>query len=380
MITKEELKNEQENLLRTLESNDDEFVGMLDTMANFHRYSLPEQLSLHIHAPAGTPAVATRKIWERAFGTSIVENAERIPILSADGDVSYVYDIRDTNDFLTGNARLHSIPWSYQPEDESSLRETVHAEENISTDDALRAYIQSAVVDADMAYPSQTAVAVEYVVRKRLNLSADDTSLLAMSRAHVDMGEMLADVQQLSKSLLDAFAERKKEEEKEHENSRRAETYALRDVGQPEAGLSGQGASAGMGEDGRIRGRGAVSEGLSGSDVGEVGEDRGEAAEGNGSDGRAQETRFDGLGGAREQYPVDGVRDHEEGNRGVEDLPNLGGLSSDEAEKSFRGFIDSISSTLADGHVSMEQARQYYRDGLTLIVSGEGDFTAEKKR
>lgn len=379
MITKEELKNEQENLLRTLESNDDEFVGMLDTMANFHRYSLPEQLSLHIHAPAGTPAVATRKIWERAFGTSIVENAERIPLLSADGDVSYVYDIRDTNGFLTGNARLHSIPWSYQPEDESSLRETVHAEENISTDDALRAYIQSAVVDADMAYPSQTAVAVEYVVRKRLNLSADDTSLLAMSRVHVDMGEMLADVQQLSKSLLDAFAERKKEEEKEHENSRRAETYALRDVGQPEAGLSGQGASAGMGEDGRIRGRGAVSEGLSGSDVGEVGEDRGEVAEGNGSDGRTQETRFDGLGGAREQYPVDGVRDHEEGNRGVEDLPNLGGLSSDEAEKSFRGFIDSISSTLADGHVSMEQARQYYRDGLTLIVSGEGDFTAEKR-
>ena len=155
MITKEELKNEQENLLRTLESNDDEFVGMLDTMANFHRYSLPEQLSLNIHAPAGTPAVATRKIWERAFGTSIVENAERIPILSADGDVSYVYDIRDTNGFLTGNARLHSIPWSYQPEDESSLRETVHAEENISTDDALRAYIQSAVVDADMAYPSE---------------------------------------------------------------------------------------------------------------------------------------------------------------------------------------------------------------------------------
>lgn len=373
-ITKESLQEERANLLAAVQSDDEAYIGLLDTISNFHKYPLPEQLNFFYHAPKDTRALAPRAIWERIYGTSIVNNADAVPVLEENGRISYVYDVRDTIGFLQGDERLYSLPWAYDAErDANALRLAAGAAADASIDDALRAYIQNRAIGSD--YPSQVAAATEYIVRKRLGLEADDTPLRSMERENISGEQLLGEISSLSRDILNNIQmniinERKREEQ----NAER-----LRNVGGPSEGLSEAGEAGDMEAASRGSGHREVPSGISGGDGRESGAPDEGTREEDESDRGTEEDERNGLDTQEEPDPADGSRSDAAGNPDLKGLPSLGGLSAEEAETAFRAYVDGIGGAFGQGAIDAEAARAFYRDGVMLIVSGEGSFVAEKR-
>ncbi len=375
-VTKESLQEEHKNLLNAVRDDDTAFIGLLDTISNFHKYPLSAQLTFFYHAPKGTRTIASREIWERAYGTSIVGNADAIPMLGENGQVSYVYDVRDTVGFLQGDERLYHIPWTYdETRDENALRLAFKAEDNVSIDDALRAHIQNKVINSN--YPSHVASAVEYIVRQRLGLATDDTSLRSMDRENIPSEQMLSEISQTARDILDDIQMNIVNERKE-QNVREARER-LRNVGRSSEELPEAGEARDVETDRRGGGDRDLSQGVRGESVGESRTSDGTTQEEDASDGRTEEEGRNGLhpedeSGSADRNGIDAGR-----NQGLKELPTLSGLSSEDAENAFRGYVEGINNAVASGTIDIDAARGYYRDGVMLIVSGEGSFTPEKR-
>lgn len=378
---KTQLAEEQDILFRSAGTDDNVFVGFLGTMANFHKYDLKSQANLYYHAPAHARALATRDFWQK-FGTSLVENADRIPVMK-DGTISYVYDLRDTVGFMTGDERLHRIPWRYRAEDEPYLRDAMGASPEENLDDAIRTYVQTQVVASGTDYPNHVSASVEFIVRKRLGLPANENIVRSMSREHIDMEHLLEDIHQISESILTPLGERILQSERELEEERtngrtRTRKIPLGNVGEYSEEVSQEGTSRGMESDAL----GGDSENVPGEVSGDDGSAGGKAGEedrpADGLDGRTQEERHDGVDSEIQQRAGDSTRADDEGNRSLK-FPILGGLPAEEAEAAFRAYLDHIDAAKEDGSIDTTEARHHYRDALALIVSGEGDIPEDRR-
>ncbi len=106
-----DLKNEIEDFYLNAMIDQGSYINFLDTMANFHKYNLEEQINIFNNAPQNSVAVASENIWKR-LGRTLKNNATPIPIIKTDGEnerVEYVYDTSDTNEYNPNEVLLWHI-------------------------------------------------------------------------------------------------------------------------------------------------------------------------------------------------------------------------------------------------------------------------------
>ena len=113
------LLNERVLFLTDIKNNPNRYMDFLHAMAKFYKYPLMQQINLYIHAPAATPAVASKHIINDVLHWRLNEDAPAIEILhpTTENDIEQVYDIRNTHYYQElPNKDLSQIIWQYDPE------------------------------------------------------------------------------------------------------------------------------------------------------------------------------------------------------------------------------------------------------------------------
>ena len=209
MFNKNRLIIENHRLLDEIQTNTATFASMLDTMAKFHKYNIWQQMNFHFHAPTAAKALASEEVWTRAMGTALVHGATPIPILQQDPEhpqnylLGYVYDVKDTVAYATGDRTFQELPWQYREETDLELvKETLGEPDAATLDEAIHTAVQKYVAKRDTDYPSLLSASVEYIIRTRLGLSHSQDDLSYVNREGIRMEMFLEEVNHVSKDLL----------------------------------------------------------------------------------------------------------------------------------------------------------------------------------
>lgn len=209
MFNKNRLIIENHRLLDEIQTNTATFASMLDTMAKFHKYNIWQQMNFHFHAPTAAKALASEEVWTRAMGTALVHGATPIPILQQDPEhpqnylLGYVYDVKDTVAYATGDQTFQELPWQYREETDLELvKETLGEPDAATLDEAIHTAVQKYVAKRDTDYPSLLSASVEYIIRTRLGLSHSQDDLSYVNREGIRMEMFLEEVNHISKDLL----------------------------------------------------------------------------------------------------------------------------------------------------------------------------------
>ena len=112
------LLNEHIQFLTDITNNPNRYMDFLHAMAKFHKYPLIQQINLYLHAPAATPAVASKYIINDVLHWKLNDDAPAIEILNptAENAIEQVYDIRNTKYYQElPNKDLSQIIWQYNP-------------------------------------------------------------------------------------------------------------------------------------------------------------------------------------------------------------------------------------------------------------------------
>lgn len=112
------LLNEHIQFLTDVKNNPNRYMDFLHAMAKFHKYPLMQQINLYLHAPAATPAVASKYIINDVLHWKLNNDAPAIEILNptTENAIEQVYDIRNTQYYQElPDKDLSQIIWQYDP-------------------------------------------------------------------------------------------------------------------------------------------------------------------------------------------------------------------------------------------------------------------------
>lgn len=411
MVNANTLLMESHNFPKTLETDNRAFLEFLGTMAKYHKYDIPQQVSLHLHAPRKASAVATREVWERYFGTEPLPEAEEIPAIVKSKDGSYqavtLYDIQDTAYYRTLSEQgildeIPSIPWKYEADVHGAavMQALGSAASGTPNEAALSAALHQAVLQKVLArrsdYSSLLLAATEYVARERLGLPANPSVLQSISRDGIPMDRFLAEVNAEVKEVLSPVAaavkiiddQRVEAWEAEHNvDGERNLNEALRGVRERGARTAARGQEdvAGNARGGDAR---RVSDEVRGREDGAVPESRGSAREELERDGGTQEEGSRGVDAGNEHGTDVGARDADarlsadSAQAATSKMASIGTASSaesrenGEAEEAASGTpsSDSVAADLDHprnaGELSVAYVLDHFEDALRIVPSG----------
>lgn len=303
---------ERERLLTDIKTNDNAFVKLLNTMANFHRYSLEDQLNLYYRAPKNSRALGAKELWENKFHTTLVPGAEPIILQDGEDGVKTVYDVRDTMGYLTG--KLGNIPWRAGQDYANMILDYIGAEEDSPLDKSLYESLRL-VTGGD----ENITTAVNYILRKRLDLPMTDLAVRKLPRSY----EFLAAVNQEAKTTVDLFREEIIRYDRINSSPIRGNDVSadplVRSVEFTQTELSGRGTERGVAENDPGWDGERVSEGVRGHDVGSAPGDGGQAGAEAGSNGGNEEEGYAGLRRGVQSGTGDSQRDSDAGSPAVSD-------------------------------------------------------------
>lgn len=182
MVTKETLLDENSKFLMDVRNNPARYMEFLNTMAKFHKYSLPRQINLFFHAPESTTAVAAAHVWNDVLGWKLDEDAPAIEILDeTSAKVENVYDFRYTDKYKAGT-EPSDILWSFNAAEHEALFKQVFPGEGDIAECVMEKFRQEAIRYNEEAGLTKEkisdielfAMSSAYVVLKRLGYNADD--------------------------------------------------------------------------------------------------------------------------------------------------------------------------------------------------------------
>ena len=281
MLNRNTLLVEGHRFLTDMKSSQQSYLGFLDTMSRFHKYSLMQQVNLYHHAPASSTAVATAETWKK-LGRTVSPNAREIPILMGERNrevMETVYDISDT--VKEQNSRTDVLPWKFDEErHQAYLDEHFPGEGNVV--ERVRKACEALTDGWTEDNKDVIGLSVAYVVLTRMGYDTEDLAVeMAMMPWQIENPEqVLTTVNRLSGQVLNPMgAYIRKESEKNNERSREGTDGGGR--GEPQDQVAGNvrvvpdalpdnGENRAVEETLGIGEGGAVPEGLRGEVLGEV--------------------------------------------------------------------------------------------------------------
>ena len=396
MNEQEMLQNEVRKHLADVAGNAEKYRNFLNTMAKFHKYSIIEQFNLHDRAPDDAIAVASEDIWQKAFHTKLAGDAVSIPLLVPQENgqyaLRYVYDVRDTAGFRSGDAILRNVLWNFTAEDEAAAKNVLGGTQRQSLDEAIHEKAV-ALVRQRRTKPEDFIVrSVEHVVRARLGLLQPQPPPIEDIPQNVHIAVILDAVHDASKDILDALGnairkaqqERAKKNKEADSNDRgRNPSHQFRRVGEYATELFTPSASKGMGTDDSRGNRRAVSEGLRGRDVRAVHPDDGGSLQAGRRDRTTEEGRRDEVDAGVQQRPGRG-----EGNSAVRSdaavrgrIP-VGSVSIDVPQELHAKFAEDIFTEIAhareEGRITEAESRESYLSFVRELMSTQSIAQEER--
>ena len=396
MNEQEMLQNEVRKHLADVAGNAEKYRNFLNTMAKFHKYSIIEQFNLHDRAPDDAIAVASEDIWQKAFHTKLAGDAVSIPLLVPQENgqyaLRYVYDVRDTAGFRSGDAILRNVLWNFTAEDEAAAKNVLGGTQRQSLDEAIHEKAV-ALVRQRRTKPEDFIVrSVEHVVRARLGLLQPQPPPIEDIPQNVHIAVILDAVHDASKDILDALGnairkaqqERAKKNKEADSNDRgRNPSHQFRRVGEYATELFTPSASKGMGTDDSRGNRRAVFEGLRGRDVRAVHPDDGGSLQAGRRDRTTEEGRRDEVDAGVQQRPGRG-----EGNSAVRSdaavrgrIP-VGSVSIDVPQELHAKFAEDIFTEIAhareEGRITEAESRESYLSFVRELMSTQSIAQEER--
>ncbi len=183
MFSRESLLEENKKFLFDVKNNPTRYMEFINTMAKFHKYTLPQQINLFFHAPESTAVVASEHIWNDVLQWGLKDEAPYIEILDSESrEIEKVYDFRYTKKYEEGT-NIGDILWSFNPEKDKELADKIFPGEGELSDRIIDHYVNIAgKYDEITNYHSIAkiqdkellALTISYIVLKRLGYDAEN--------------------------------------------------------------------------------------------------------------------------------------------------------------------------------------------------------------
>ena len=300
MATVQEIANENQVFLESLEENRGKLFQLIRTMSRFHRYEVQAQITIAIHAPFSASAYATAAIWNR-LGRTVSEGAESIEIDNGGAETVKIYEVNNTI------GPKQSFIWRFDKRnDEVIFSDLEPANATVP--------VKIAELCKKSARNEDTAAIATAIVLSRLGYNF--RNIVNINEVNLDPEEFaitLANANILSREMLDNIAIYEKSG-KDVENVRAANSY-FRSLERTQTEVSGRNessVSSGVGNDGET---GRVSDESRGDFQPEISAN-GRELENEVERAGVRETgrESDGVAGADEFSQNDSQRDDSEGS------------------------------------------------------------------
>jgi len=300
MATVQEIANENQAFLESLEENRGKLFQLIRTMSRFHRYEVQAQITIAIHAPFSASAYATEAIWNR-LGRTVSEGAESIEIDNGGAETVKIYEVNNTN------GPKQNLIWRFDKRnDEVIFADLEPANAAVP--------VKIAELCKKSARNEDTAAIATAIILSRLGYNFRNiVNINEVNLAPEEFAITLANANALSREMLDNIAIYEKSG-KDVENVRAANSY-FRSLERTQTEVSGRNessVSSGVGNDGET---GRVSDESRGDFQPEISAN-GREPENEVERAGVRETRreSDGVAGADELSPNDSQRDDSEGS------------------------------------------------------------------
>ena len=321
MATIQEIQNENEAFIKSLNENKGKLFKFLRTMARFHRHDIRAQVSIGLHAPDNAVAYAPEDIWNR-MGYSVSDGAKGIEVDLGGENPVILYEVSSTN------LSNRNLIWRFDKRTDERLFDGLEPV-NGSVPEKVVELCRSMAHSASISHKDEAAVLAAAVVLNRLgydyrNVAAD---ISAIKMDDEDLVVALANAGEFSRDVLDKVADYvKKGRDEEHV---RAANSHFRTLVRTEAEVFGRESSADAPSNDGGRDSGGVPDGRRGGVQPGIPEDSGRLEEEVGRS-RVRETgdEPDGVAGADERSEDVSQRDDAAGSV----------LSVEEAEEQTAGI------------------------------------------
>lgn len=231
----EELKLANVKFLQQASEHKESYLELLYTMAKFHKYDLPEQLGLHLHAPKTATACATSLQWEKFFCREIKEDSAGIPVVSHKNEdgVMVVYDVTDTFPTYEENIETPYV-WQFKNSYDFVFDEFKKNEEEPIATTVFNLCEAMAKEDAADEILLPVAVSTAVIVLQRLGYELDqnlESKIAEIEFPFGDLEQILSLANDFSKKLLNPIGKFIQSEGRENNERKRSKHSIFGDLG-----------------------------------------------------------------------------------------------------------------------------------------------------
>lgn len=202
--TKLDLETINDDFQDYLYSDREEYIKFLDTMARFHKYDVPQQMTMHIFAPKAT-AMATADFWGKYLGRTISPTAQNLEIIDekSPSGVKIVYDIADT----VGDTPVPDVLWHFDRDKDERLFTELLPQPDLSLSDRIRTMALALAREKSSTAIMQNIVRenVSYIVLKRLACEASKGPIERLAFPEGSMADILSMTNEAARTILNVI-------------------------------------------------------------------------------------------------------------------------------------------------------------------------------